>query len=53
MAGLARLGVQGKGRRMAPYDHVRLLAHRRGHTAAIAIAAVGYDDLPGVPAIPF
>ena len=53
MAGLARLGVQGQGRRMAPYDHVRLLAHRRGHTAALAIAAVGYDDLPGVPAIPF
>jgi hypothetical protein len=52
MEGLARIGFQRKSRRMDPHDHVGLLADRRGHTAAIAIAAVGHDDLPGVPAIP-
>src|SRR5262249_32203307 len=50
--GLARLGFQGEGRWVDPHYHVCLLAHRRGHTAAIAIATVRHNDLTSVPPIP-
>src|SRR5262249_49746748 len=49
---LAPLGFQGEGRWVDADHHVGLLVHRRGYTAAVAITAVGHDDLPGVPAIP-
>src|SRR4030095_7490045 len=50
--GLAFLGFQGKGRGVDPHHDVRLLADRRRHPAAIAIATVRHNDLSGVPVIP-
>jgi hypothetical protein len=49
--GLARLGFQGEGRWVDPHHDVCLLAHRRGHTAAIAIAAVRHNDFTSMPPI--
>ncbi len=52
--GLARLGFQGKGRWVDPHHDVCLLAHRRGHTAAIAIAVTDCNrNWPGLQSARF
>jgi len=52
MKGLTRFGLQREGRRMDPYYYVGVLAHGRGHTAAIAVAPVRHNHLAGLPLIP-
>src|SRR5262249_59212733 len=50
--GRAGLVFRGKGRGVDPPHDVRLLADRRRHTAAIAIATVRHNDLARVPPVP-